>query len=107
MWKLLPLFAVALNARTFTPRLSGATGTPEFQFPNGLRFLPKIRDGRLRPVDANPQKPVFLIERIRLSLQLRAFNVLNQVCFGGPSVITAGCVVDNASRAEACAKIYF
>ena len=54
-------------------------------------------------------------ERIRLSLQLRAFNMLNQVSFGGPSVITvgqanfgsAGGVVDNARRAEVGAKLYF
>lgn len=63
----------------------------------------------------NLQKSVFVTERIRMSLQLRAFNVLNQVSFGGPSVITvgqanfgsAGGVIDNARRVEVGAKIYF
>ena len=64
--------------------------TPEFQIPNGPRLLPNIREGWLRSVDANLQKSVFLNERIRLSLQLRAFNGLNQVSFGGPSIVTAG-----------------
>ena len=89
--------------------------TPEFQIPNGPRFLPNIREGWLRSVDANLQKSVFLTERIRLSLQLRAFNVGNQVSFAGPSIITAGQanfgsaggIVDNARRAEIGAKIYF
>jgi outer membrane receptor protein involved in Fe transport len=89
--------------------------TPEFQIPNGPRFLPNIREGWLRGTDVNLQKSVFITERIRMSLQLRAFNVLNQVSFGGPSVITvgqanfgsAGGVVDNARRAEIGAKIYF
>ena len=91
------------------------TTTPEFQIPNGPRFLPNIREGWLRSIDANLQKSVFVTERIRLSLQLRAFNMLNQVSFGGPSVITvgqanfgsAGGVVDNARRAEVGAKLYF
>ncbi len=89
--------------------------TPEFTIPNGPRFLPNIREGWLRSTDVNLQKSVFVTERIRLSLQLRAFNVLNQVTFGGPSVITvgqanfgsAGSVVDNARRAEVGAKLYF
>ena len=81
--------------------------TPESQIPNGPGFLPSIRDGWLRPVDANLQKPGFLIERIRLPLQLRAFTGWNEGSFGGPSIITAGSVVDNARRAEAGAKVYF
>ena len=89
--------------------------TPEFTIPNGPRFLPNIREGWLRGSDVNLQKSVFVTERIRMSLQLRAFNVLNQVSFGGPSVITvgqanfgsAGGVIDNARRVEVGAKIYY
>ena len=89
--------------------------TPEFTIPNGPRFLPNIREGWLRSSDVNLQKSVLITERVRISLQLRAVNVLNQVSFGGPSVITvgqansgsAGSVVDNARRAEAGEKIYF
>ena len=89
--------------------------TPEFVIPNGPRFLPNVRDGWLRTTDVNLQKSVYITERFRLSLQLRAFNVLNQVSFSGPSVITvgqanfgsAGGVVDNARRAEVGLKIYF
>lgn len=91
------------------------TNTPEFTIPNGPRFLPNVREGWLRTTDVNLQKSVMVTERVRLSLQLRAFNVLNQVSFGGPSVITvgqanfgsAGGVVDNARRAEVGLKIYF
>jgi hypothetical protein len=89
--------------------------TPEFQIPNGPRFLPNIREGWLRSTDVNLQKSVFITDKIRMSLQLRAFNVFNQVTFGGPSVISvnqanfgsAGGVVDNARRGEIGAKIYF
>lgn len=89
--------------------------TPEFQIPDGPRFLPNIREGWLRATDVNLQKSVFLTDKIRMSLQLRAFNVLNQVSFGGPSVITvgqanfgsAGGVVDNSRRVEVGSKIYF
>lgn len=89
--------------------------TPEFAVPNGPRFLPNIREGWLRSTDVNLQKSVLLTDRIRLSLQLRAFNVMNQVTFAGPSVITvgqanfgsAGGIFDNARRAEIGAKIYF
>ena len=91
------------------------SNTPEFVIPNGPRFLPNIREGWLRVTDVNLQKSLFLTERWRMSLQLRAFNVLNQVSFNGPSVITvgqanfgsAGGVVDNARRAEIGTKIYF
>lgn len=89
--------------------------TPEFQIPDGPRFLPNVREGWLKSTDVNFQKSVYVTEKIRLSLQLRAFNVFNQVSFAGPSVITvgqanfgsAGGVVDNARRAEVGAKIYF
>lgn len=89
--------------------------TPEFQIPDGPRFLPNIREGWLRSTDANLQKSVFVTEKLRMSLQLRAFNLFNQVSFAGPSVITvgqanfgsAGGVVDNARRAEIGAKLYF
>jgi len=89
--------------------------TPEFTIPNGPRFLPNVREGWLRTTDVNLQKSVVLGERFRASLQLRAFNVFNQVSFGGPSVITvgqanfgsAGGVVDNARRVEVGLKIYF
>ena len=91
------------------------TNTPEFVIPNGPRFLPNIREGWLRVTDVNLQKSVFLNERWRISLQLRAFNAFNQVSFNGPSVSTvgqanfgsAGGVMDNARRAEIGAKIYF
>ena len=49
-----------------------------------------IREGWLRGSDVNLQKSVFVAERIRMPLQLRAFNVLNQVSFGGPSVRKCG-----------------
>ncbi len=89
--------------------------TPEFTIPNGPRFLPNVREGWLRTTDVNLQKSFALGERFRASLQLRAFNVFNQVSFAGPSVITvgqanfgsAGGVVDNARRAEVGMKIYF
>lgn len=89
--------------------------TPEFQIPNGPRFLPNIREGWLRSSDVNLQKSIIVNDRIRVSLQLRAFNVLNQVTFAGPSVISAnqanfgsaGGVMDNARRAEIGAKLYF
>ncbi len=89
--------------------------TPEFKIPNGPRFLPNVREGWLQTTDVNLQKSIMITERIRVSLQLRAFNVMNQVSFGGPSVITvgqanfgsAGGVVDNARRAEIGMKIYF
>lgn len=91
------------------------TNTPQFVIPDGPRFLPNIREGWLRVTDVNLQKSVFLTERLRMSLQLRAYNVMNQVSFNGPSVITvgqanfgsAGGVVDNARRAEIGAKLYF
>ncbi len=91
------------------------TTTPEFLLPNGPRFLPNIREGWLRSTDVNLQKSILLRDRIRLSLQLRAFNLFNQVTFNGPSVIganqanfgSAGGVQDNARRAEVGAKLYF
>ena len=58
-----------------------------------------IREGWLRGSDVNLQMSVFVAERIRMSLQLRAFNVLNHVSFGG--------VTGNARRVEVGAKIYF
>lgn len=99
------------------PRFSPAafTTTPEFQIPIGPRFLPNVREGWLRSIDGNLQKSVFITEGIRLSLQLRALNVLNQFSFSGPGVFTvgqanlgaAGGVFDNARRAEVGATIYF
>jgi len=91
------------------------TTTPEFSLPNGPRFLPNIREGWLRTTDVNLQKSVLYRDRYRLSLQLRGFNVFNQVTFNGPSVIavnqanfgSAGGVQDNARRVEVGAKIYF
>jgi len=89
--------------------------TPEFQIPDGPRFMPNIREGWLRNTDANLQKSVFITDKLRLSLQLRAFNVLNQVTFSGPSIITVGQanfgstggVVGNERRAEIGGKLYW
>jgi hypothetical protein len=77
--------------------------------------MPNIREGWLRNTDANLQKSVFITDKLRLSLQLRAFNVLNQVTFSGPSIITvgqanfgsAGGVVGNERRAEIGGKLYW
>lgn len=120
----LPLSESIANSRAWN-NACGCTGpwfnpaafraTPEFSIPDGPRFLPNVREGWLRSTDVNLQKSVFLTEKLRMSLQLRAFNVLNQVSFSGPSVITvgqanfgsAGGVVGNERRAEIGAKLYF
>ncbi len=120
----LPYETSIANARDFNPNC-GCTKpwintaafytTPEFQIPNGPRFLPNVREGNLRQVDMTLSKSLAITEKIRASLQGRAFNVFNQVTFAGPSITTvnsanfgsAGGTLDNARRLEVGAKITF
>lgn len=89
--------------------------TPEFQIPDGPRFLPNVRGAWYRNMDTTVVKSVRVNERFRLRLEGHFFNLLNQVTFTGPSVITvtsanfgsAGGTRDNARRIEAGAKLIF
>ncbi len=89
--------------------------TPEFQIPDGPRFLPNVRAGWYRNMDTTVNKSVQINERFRLRIEGHFFNLLNQVTFTGPSVITvtsanfgsAGGTRDNARRIEAGAKLQF
>ncbi|MBI4902484.1 MAG: carboxypeptidase regulatory-like domain-containing protein [Acidobacteria bacterium] len=90
--------------------------TPEFVLPNGPRFLPNVRQGPLRNVDVTIAKSIRVYkERIRFSLQGRAYNVFNQTTFSGPSILdvtaanfgSAGGTRDAARRLEVGGKLYF
>ena len=58
--------------------------------PNGPRFLPDVRQGFQRNWDVNLSKGIRINERIKFALQAKFYNVLNQVTFAGPSVLTVG-----------------
>ena len=85
------------NARAYNPNC-GCTGpwfnpaaftsTPQFALPNGPRFLPDVRQGRLRNWDLTMTKSVRINERFKFALQGKFYNILNQVTFAGPSVIS-------------------
>ena len=87
------------NARQYNPNC-GCTGpwfntaaftsTPQFVLPNGPRFLPDVRQGNLRNWDLTMTKNVKITERMKFALQGKFYNILNQVTFAGPSVITVG-----------------
>lgn len=87
------------NARAYNPNC-GCTGpwfntaaftsTPQFSLPNGPRFLSDVRQGNLRNWDLTMTKNVKITERMKFALQGKFYNILNQVTFAGPSVITVG-----------------
>jgi hypothetical protein len=85
------------NARAYNPSCgctlpwfnpAAFTTTPQFVIPNGPRFLPDVRGGFLRTWDVTLSKRIRITERVAFNLQGKAYNVLNQVTFAGPSVIT-------------------
>jgi hypothetical protein len=87
------------NARAYNPACgctlpwfnpAAFTTTPQFVIPNGPRFLPDIRAGFLRNWDLTLTKNVAITERVKFGLQAKFYNLLNQVTFAGPSVVTVG-----------------
>ncbi|MBL8178975.1 MAG: TonB-dependent receptor [Bryobacterales bacterium] len=62
--------------------------TPEFQIPNGPRFLPDVRAAWLRNMDATLMKTFALTDKVRFRLEGQFFNLLNQTTMSGPSVTT-------------------
>lgn len=119
-----PLAASIANARDYDPRCgctkpwlnpAAFTSTPEFRIPNGPRFLPNIREGNLRNVDLTLTKSFRVWERWNVAVQGRAYNLLNQVTFNGPSVTSvtaanfgsAGGTRDNSRRLEVGARVTF
>jgi hypothetical protein len=89
--------------------------TPEFQIPDGPRFLPNVRGAWYRNMDTTLVKSLQINERFRFRLEGHFFNLLNQVTMTGPSVITvtsanfgsAGGARDNARRIELGGKLTF
>lgn len=87
------------NARAYNPACgctlpwfnpAAFTTTPQFVIPNGPRFLPDVRAGFLRNWDLTLTKNVLITERVKFGLQAKFYNLLNQVTFAGPSVLTVG-----------------
>jgi hypothetical protein len=119
-----PYATSVANARAYNPNC-GCTGpwfnplafttTPQFTIPNGPRFLPDVRQGRPRSWDLTMTKNVRITERLRLGLQGKVYNILNQVTFAGPSVTTvngnnfgsAGGVSSNPRTLEVGGKLSF
>ncbi len=119
-----PYATSVANARDYNPNC-GCTGpwfnpaafsvTPQFVIPNGPRFLPDVRQGRPRSWDLTMTKNVKITERFRMSLQGKFYNILNQVTFAGPSVISvnsnnfgsAGGVNSNPRTMEVGGKLSF
>ena len=91
------------------------TATPQFVIPNGPRFLPDVRQGFLRDWDLTLMKNIRINERWRFALQGKFYNLLNQVTFAGPGVITvgsanfgsAGGVNSNPRSVEVGGKVYW
>ncbi len=112
------------NARNYNP-LCGCTPpwfdptafstTPQFVIPNGPRFLPDVRGGFTRSWDLTVIKKTRLRERYDFSVEGRFYNLLNQVTFAGPSVITvnsanfgsAGGVSSDPRRVEVGGRLSF
>ena len=112
------------NARNYDPRCGctppwfnpGAfSTTPQFVIPNGPRFLPDVRGGFTRNWDVTMSKKIRIHERYSVALEGRFYNVLNQVTFAGPSVVTvnsanfgsAGGVSSDPRRVEVGGKFSF
>jgi hypothetical protein len=112
------------NARAYNPQCgctlpwfnpAAFTTTPQFQIPNGPRFLPNVRGGFVRNWDMTANKSVAITERVKFTLTAQFFNLLNQVTFAGPSVTTvnsanfgsAGGVSSNPRAIEVGGKISF
>jgi hypothetical protein len=112
------------NARAYNPNCgctlpwfnpAAFTTTPQFVLPNGPRFLPDVRQGFLRNWDLTLTKNVRINDRMRFGLQAKFYNLLNQVTFAGPSVITvgssnfgsAGGVNSSPRSMEVGGKLYF
>jgi outer membrane receptor protein involved in Fe transport len=112
------------NARDFNPACqctqpwfnpAAFTVNREFVVPNGPRFLPNIRQGNLVNWDMSLYKSLAITERFRFQLQARAFNLLNQTRFTGPTVInpasanfgSAGTEAGNPRRLEIGARVTF
>lgn len=112
------------NARNYDPRCgctppwfnpAAFTTTPQFVIPNGPRFLPDVRGGFTRNWDLTLSKKIAINDRFKFALEGRFFNVLNQVTFAGPSVISvnqanfgsAGGVSSDPRRIEVGGKLSF
>lgn len=94
----IPYWQAMANARDFDPRcactppwfntsafVTNAAQIPEFVIPNGPRNMPNLRQDWTRNVDASLTKRVEIRERVGLTLDFRAYNVLNSVWFAGPN----------------------
>lgn len=119
-----PLDVSIANAKDYNP-LCGCTkpwfnpaaftSTPEFQIPNGPRFLPDVRGGSPINWDLSLDKKFKIYERLTFALHGSFFNFLNQVYMSGPSVISvnqanfgsAGGVGSLPRRIEVGAKLTF
>lgn len=93
----LPYDVSVANARDYDPRCgctkpwfnpAAFSTTPQFVIPNGPRFLPDVRGGFTRNLDVTMSKKIRLREKWMMAVEGRFYNVLNQVTFAGPSVIT-------------------
>ena len=120
----LPYDVSVANARDYDPRCGctkpwfnplAFSTTPQFVIPNGPRFLPDVRGGFTRNLDVTMAKKIRIREKWSMALEGRFYNVLNQVTFAGPSVITvnsanfgsAGGVASDPRRVEVGGKFTF
>ena len=120
----LPYDVSVANARDYDPRCgctkawfnpAAFSTTPQFAIPNGPRFLPDVRGGFTRNLDVTMVKKIRIREKWNMAIEGRFYNVLNQVTFAGPSVITvnsanfgsAGGVSSDPRRVEVGGKLTF
>ncbi len=120
----LPYDVSVANARDYDPRCgctkpwfnpAAFTTTPQFVIPNGPRFLPDVRGGFTRNWDLTLAKRIRINERFAFAMEGRFYNLLNQVTFAGPSIISvnqanfgsAGGVASDPRRIEVGGKLSF